>query len=64
MKDTYNEKSDNPVFNDYEESITFDDDDPDFKPNDDSDFKCNNSHECDKKSKYIEIKLSKFIINI
>lgn len=58
MKNTFNEKSDDPVFNDYEESIIFDDDDPDFKPNDDSKFRCNSLHECNKKSKFIKIKLS------
>lgn len=33
MKNSFKEDSNNPVFNDYEESITFDKDDPDFKPN-------------------------------
>jgi hypothetical protein len=35
MKNTYNEDSAVSVLNDYEESIMFDEDDPDFKPNDD-----------------------------
>lgn len=33
MKNTY--KDNNSVLNDYEESISFDEDDPDFKPNND-----------------------------
>ncbi|VVC44372.1 Hypothetical protein CINCED_3A001715 [Cinara cedri] len=35
MKNTNNEESNKSVLNDYEESIMFDEDDPDFKPNDD-----------------------------
>lgn len=38
MKNTYNEDTNDSVFNDYEESIMFDEDDPDFKKNDD--LKC------------------------
>lgn len=41
MKNTYNEDSENSVLNDYEESIMFDEDDPDFKRNED--FKLNDN---------------------
>lgn len=40
MKNAYNEDSDYSVFNDYEESIMFDEDDPDFKSNDNLEFSC------------------------
>lgn len=39
MRTTYNE-SDRSVFNDYEESIMFDEDDPDFKHCDDLECSC------------------------
>lgn len=43
MKNTYNENSENSVFNDYEDSIIFDEDDPDFVSNDDLKFNYKNS---------------------
>lgn len=39
MRTAYNE-SDRSVFNDYEESIIFDEDDPDFRPSDDLECSC------------------------
>ncbi|KAL4107507.1 hypothetical protein QTP88_017844 [Uroleucon formosanum] len=40
MRTAYNE-SDRSVFNDYEESIIFDEDDPDFRRSDDLECICN-----------------------
>lgn len=55
MRTAYNE-SDRSVFNDYEESIIFDEDDPDFRPSDD--FKCS----CNTNGKLIYKLLSHSII--
>jgi len=38
---TAHDESDRSVFNDYEESIIFDEDDPDFRPSDDLECSCN-----------------------
>jgi len=50
----YNESNDRSVFNDYEESIIFDEDDPDFRPSDD--LECNS---CNKNGK-LAYKLTHF----
>lgn len=44
MKLAFSDDSDGSVFNDYENSITFDEDDPDFKPAGDSKFDRYSSH--------------------
>lgn len=46
MKNTCNEDSAAPVFNDYEESIMFDEDDPDFKSNDDLKYNSPSLNRC------------------
>lgn len=51
MKNLFVEDSNNSVFNDYEESIKFDEDDPDFKPNDDLELSCHSSYKFEKKGK-------------
>lgn len=43
MKIAFSDDSDGSVFNDYEKSITFDEDDPDFKPVDDLRLKADDS---------------------
>lgn len=48
MKNSKNDDTVAPVFNDYEESIIFDEDDPDFKPNDDLKFSCQSLNRCNK----------------
>lgn len=44
MKNLFDENTNGSVLNDYEESIMFDEDDPDFRPNDDSELSCRSSH--------------------
>lgn len=52
MKHSYGKYSDkSAVFNDYEESIMFDNDDPDFKPSNFSEFGFHSSHTCNKNGK-------------
>jgi len=53
----YNESHDRSVFNDYEESIIFDEDDPDFRPSDDLECSCN-------KNGKLVYKLSRFEQNL
>lgn len=58
MKNSYNEDINDSVFNDYEESIMFDEDDPDFKKNDDMKYCYQSLYQCNKKGKSTLIKLS------
>jgi len=51
MKNSYGQYSDESVFNDYEESIMFDEDDPDFKSSNDLEFTVHSSHTCNKNGK-------------
>lgn len=62
MKNTYNENTNDSVFNDYEESIIFDEDDPDFKKNDDLKYCYQNVYQCSKNGKSTSIKLSLIIM--
>lgn len=55
MKNSYCKSG--SVFNDYEESIMFDEDDPDFKPNNDLKFSCNSLYRCNTGGKFVWIKL-------
>ncbi|XP_050440450.1 protein pinocchio [Adelges cooleyi] len=42
----HTEHNDNSSFNDYEESIMFDEDDPDFVPNDETEYSCQSMYRC------------------
>lgn len=59
------DESDRSVFNDYEESIIFDEDDPDFKPSDDLECSCDKNGTLTSKFKndHIRIKL-KYLVYI